>query len=96
LAAAVVDKMGGVDKLAERYVEVVNSILKEDPATRLALNAVEGVARLVRDSTIMRETAPDVNNVSTEELEKELQALINRSIDKGDIRLEIGHVETDS
>lgn len=89
LAAAVVQKIGGLDVLAERYVEVVNAILEEDPSSRKSLSAVEGLAKMIRDSTVMRETAPDVHNLSDEDLEQELQILFQQTLARGDIVLEV-------
>jgi hypothetical protein len=96
LAAAVVERIGGVDKLADKYMEVVNAILEKDPSTRLALSAVDGIAKMIRDSTVMRETAPDVNNLSDDELEQEISTLLEQRLGSGDIVLEIEQQDGES
>ena len=89
LAAAVMKRFGGIEKFADKYFEVVDAILEKDPSTRLALSAVDGVAKMIRDSTVMRETAPDVNNLSDEELELEFQRMIEQKLESQKIVLEL-------
>ena len=89
LAAAVMKRFGGIEKFADKYFAVVDAILERDPSTRLALSAVDGVAKMIRDSTVMRETAPDVKNLSDEELETEFQRMIEQKLMSGDIVLEL-------
>lgn len=87
LAAAMIKRFHGLDGFADAYFEVVSRIISEDPGSRLALKAMENMSKLIKESTIMRDTAPDVKSVSDEELEIELRRIIEKGVIDGRIDL---------
>ncbi len=89
VAGAVLSKLGGATGFADKFVNTVNGILEENPNSRLALTALTEVSKLVRESTVMRETAPDVRNISDKDLEDELTRFMQAKLADGSVQLAV-------
>ena len=87
LAEKIIEGLGGLDGYTAMYVQLIEKIMEESPGSRLALEAMKSVQKLLRDSTILRDTAPDVENVSDEQLQDALEQLVLRKMNQGKLSL---------
>ncbi len=76
LAGHLIKKLGGVEQLAELWVTTINAIQDQKPASKLALESLLSVARLVETSTAYRESAPDMAAMTDADIQEELRSLI--------------------
>lgn len=80
LAASIVQKHGGLDGIADFIVTQGKACAEEKPGSRAALDYCKLLTVLISKSTEQRETAPDVANLSPEELEQQLQAYLREIV----------------
>ena len=74
--AKLIDKFGSLDKIVDMHHTVLNALVKDNPASKTALDAVNGLVRLMELSTKYRDTAPDVDDLDDKEIEEELSRLM--------------------
>jgi hypothetical protein len=75
LAAGVVRHLKGLDEVCRLWAEQIMEACSKKKGSQTALHAFMGLARLIRESTELRGTAPDVNLLSNVDLHKEIMQL---------------------
>lgn len=78
LASHVVKGFGGVEGLAEMYVNAAKASYAENPTSKVTLEWMKVTKDLVVKSTEQRESAPDVAQMDEDELNNELAVMIGR------------------
>ena len=73
LAAAIVERHGGVGGVADFIYIQGKTAADEKPGSRMALEYCKMLTNLVVKSTDQRETAPDVANLADEEIERQIE-----------------------
>lgn len=82
MASAIVKNLGGLDGLAQMYTDAMQASYAADPTSKVTLEYFKLTAGIITKSTDQRETAPDVAQMSDEDLNVELTAMIGRLLDK--------------
>lgn len=72
LASGIIQRFGGLDRFCERWLMQIETTLALNPASRAAMDCFRDVSHLVVQSTVNRQTAPDVQELSDEEMAQEL------------------------
>jgi len=84
VCAGVVRELGGLERFCEELVEDYRDARERSPGSATVILFGETILRLVRDSSTLRESAPDAVNLTEEELAGEVLALFERVVrDKG-------------
>lgn len=73
LCEVMIAKFGGVETFCKDWHEQIQEAIDKAPGSQKVLDAYGRIANLVEASTKMRLTAPDVFDMSDEELEEEIQ-----------------------
>lgn len=66
--ATLVKKLGGIDVLAQTQVDQIEMLLELKPGSTAAVNAIERVVKLIVASTENRDSAPDLAQITDEQL----------------------------
>lgn len=82
MASAIVKNLGGLEGLAQMYTDAMQASYASDPTSKVTLEYFKLTAGIITKSTDQRETAPDVAQMSDEDLNVELTAMIGRLLDK--------------
>lgn len=81
LAEAISRKIGGSDAFADLFVENMQQACASEPGGKTALGYMRTFTELIVRSTDQRETAPDVNVLTEDELEGELRHYVAKMIE---------------
>ena len=71
-----IEKFGSLDKIVDMHHTVVTSLVRENPGSKTAIDAVNGLVKLMELSTKYRDSAPDVDDLDDNEIEEELSKLM--------------------
>lgn len=82
LAAELVKNLDGLSGLGKMATDAMKAAYAFDPTSKVSLEWMKLVSGLVVKSTDQRETAPDVPNMSEEELNNELTAMIGKLLNE--------------
>jgi len=74
--AKLIEKFGSLDKIVDMHHTVLMTLVKENPGSKTAIDAMNGLVRLMELSTKYRDTAPDIDDLEDEEIEEELSRLM--------------------
>ena len=74
--AKLIEKFGSLDKIVDMHYSVLTSLVKENPGSKTAIDAMNGLVRLMELSTKYRDSAPDIEDLEDEEIEEELSKLM--------------------
>jgi len=74
--AKLIEKFGSVDKVVDMHHTVLTSLVRNSPGSKTALDAVNGLVKLMELSTKYRDSAPDVEDLDDKEIEEELSKLM--------------------
>ena len=91
VCAGVIRELGGLDRFCVDLVEDYRDARERAPGSAVVMRFGEGIIKLVRDSSAMRDTAPDAISLSEDELAAEMIALV----DQVARRNRLTHVEQD-
>lgn len=75
LNESLIKRFGGLDQFATFYYEQIMAAAAQHPGGRSVLSACAQIARIMTASTQHRQSAPDVQLLTDEDLERELMAL---------------------
>lgn len=87
IAESIAKEFGGVDAFCKSWYYSISCALQSDPGSQRVIRAHEAIAKLIGESTKLRDTSPDVQNLSDEDLETELSSLLTEKILSGKIDL---------
>lgn len=82
LAAEMVKNLDGLAGLGKMATDAMKAAYAFDPTSKVSLEWMKLVSGLVVKSTDQRTTAPDVPNMSEEELNSELSAMIGKLLNE--------------
>ena len=71
-----IEKFGSLDEIVSMHHRVINSLVRDNPSSKTAIDAVNGLVRLMELSTKYRDSAPDVDDLDDKEIEEELSRLM--------------------
>ena len=71
-----IEKFGSLDKIVDMHHSVVNALVKDNPGSKTAIDAVNGLVKLMELSTKYRDSAPDVDDLDDKDIEEELSRLM--------------------
>ena len=71
-----IEKFGSLDNIVDMHHTVVTSLVNDTPGSKTAIDAVNGLVRLMELSTKYRDSAPDVDDLEDREIEEELSRLM--------------------
>ena len=71
-----IEKFGTLDKIVDMHHTVVTTLVKDNPGSKTAIDAVNGIVKLMELSTKYRDSAPDVDDLGDTEIEEELSRLM--------------------
>ena len=71
-----IEKFGSLDKIVEMHHAVLATLVKNNPGSKTAIDAMNGLVRLMELSTKYRDSAPDVEDLDDREIEEELSRLM--------------------
>ncbi len=71
-----IEKFGSLDRIVEMHHTVITSLVRDNPGSKTAIDAVNGLVRLMELSTKYRDSAPDVDDLQDNEIEEELSRLM--------------------
>ena len=71
-----IEKFGSLDEIVSMHHRVINSLVRDNPGSKTAIDAVNGLVRLMELSTNYRDSAPDVDDLEYKEIEEELSRLM--------------------
>ena len=71
-----IEKFGTLDKIEDMHHTVVTTLVKDNPGSKTAIDAVNGIVKLMELSTKYRDSAPDVDDLGDTEIEEELSRLM--------------------
>jgi hypothetical protein len=74
--AKLIERFGSLDKIVEMHHTVLNSLVKDNPGSKTAIDAMNGLVRLMELSTKYRDSAPDIEDLDDTEIEEELSKLM--------------------
>jgi hypothetical protein len=80
---ALVKKFGGLEGFANFYYAQITTAATDNPGGRQVLEACKTVLNLISASTEHRKSAPDVVNLSNDDLEREKASLILKLVVRG-------------
>jgi len=79
LAAEMVHQLGGLEEFCQLWKYHIYACLERNPASNTLASNLKALSNMILQSTQERMTAPDVQTLTDEELEKELQTLMGAS-----------------
>ena len=71
-----VEKFGNLDNIVNMHHTVITTLVKDNPGSKTAIDAVNGLVKLMELSTKYRDSAPDVDDLEDREIEEELSRLM--------------------
>ena len=71
-----VEKFGSLDEIVDMHHMVITTLVKEQPGSKTAIDAVNGLVKLMELSTKYRDSAPDIEDLDDNEIEEELSKLM--------------------
>lgn len=74
--AKLIESFGSLDKIVEMHHTVLDSLVKDNPGSKTAIDAMNGLVRLMELSTKYRDSAPDIEDLDDTEIEEELSKLM--------------------
>jgi len=82
LASELVKKFNGVKGVAEQLYQRIMKAEQEKPGSKTSIDAMVSVVRLIEASTKLRPTAPDLSNMSDDDIRESLVRLVGtRTVD---------------
>lgn len=81
MAESIVKNLGGLAGLTEMYTNAMKAAYATDPTSKVTLEYFKLTAGIITKSTDQRESAPDVAQMSDDDLNQELTAMIGRLLD---------------
>ena len=74
--AKLIEKFGNLDEIVTMHHTVLTSLVRENPGSKTAIDAMNGLVRLMELSTKYRDSAPDIDDLNDNEIEEELSKLM--------------------
>ena len=74
--AKLIEKFGTLDKIVEMHHSVIATLVRDNPGSKTAIDAMNGLVRLMELSTKYRDSAPDVEDLEDGHIEEELSRLM--------------------
>jgi hypothetical protein len=74
--AKLIEKFGSLDKIVDMHHKVLTSLVDDNPGSKTAIDAMNGLVRLMELSTKYRDSAPDIEDLDDKEIEEELSRLM--------------------
>jgi len=74
--AKLIEKFGSLDKIVDMHHTVLTSLVSDNPGSKTAIDAMNGLVRLMELSTKYRDSAPDIEDLDDGEIEEELSKLM--------------------
>ena len=74
--STLVEKFGNLDNIVNMHHTVITTLVKDNPGSKTAIDAVNGLVKLMELSTKYRDSAPDVDDLEDREIEEELSRLM--------------------
>ena len=74
--AKLIEKFGNLDEIVTMHHTVLTSLVRENPGSKTAIDAMNGLVRLMELSTKYRDSAPDIEDLDDNEIEEELSKLM--------------------
>ena len=71
-----IEKFGSLDQIVSMHHTVISTLVRDNPGSKTAIDAVNGLVRLMELSTKYRDSAPDVDDLEDKEIEEELSRLM--------------------
>lgn len=71
-----IERFGSLDKIVEMHHSVLTTLVKDNPGGKTAIDAMNGLVRLMELSTKYRDSAPDIDDLEDSEIEEELSKLM--------------------
>ena len=71
-----IEKFGSLDKIVDMHHTVLTSLVNDNPGSKTAIDAMNGLVRLMELSTKYRDSAPDIDDLDDSEIEEELSRLM--------------------
>ena len=76
VCASVIEEMGGIERFCQDLSEDYQDARERNPGSATVMRFGETILRLVRDSTSQRDSAPDVVNMSDDDIVSEMIAVM--------------------
>ena len=80
LCEGMVQKFGGLNQLCNEWYQQIQYACQNNPGGKLALDGFSAMAKLIAASTEHRQSAPDIENLSEEDIDRELKALAEQML----------------
>ena len=74
--AKLIEKFGSLDKIVDMHHTVLTSLVRDNPGSKTAIDAMNGLVRLMELSTKYRDSAPDVEDLDDGDIQEELSRLM--------------------
>lgn len=74
--AKLIEKFGSLDEIVTMHHSVLTSLVRDNPGSKTAIDAMNGLVRLMELSTKYRDSAPDIEDLDDNEIEEELSKLM--------------------
>lgn len=71
-----IEKFGSVENVVNMHHQVITSLVRNNPGSKTAIDAMNGLVRLMELSTKYRNSAPDIGDLDDSEIEEELSKLM--------------------
>lgn len=78
--ATLVQQLGGLQQMAETHARQIEIAIEDEPGSRKVLDHFKTLANLITASTEHRQSAPDVEGLTDEEIIAEFQVLTMQSL----------------
>lgn len=80
LCEEMIEQFGSLKDMAKAWKQQIDAACANRPGGKTALDAFGALSHLVRESTVLRGSAPDVENLSEEDIEREMTELVGRML----------------
>ena len=74
--AKLIEKFGSLEKIVDMHHSVLTTLVEKNPGSKTAIDAMNGLVRLMELSTKYRNSAPDIDDLDNSEIEEELAKLM--------------------
>ena len=74
--AKLIEKFGSLDKIVDMHHSVLTALVRDNPGSKTAIDAMNGLVRLMELSTKYRDSAPDIEDLDDKDIEEELSRLM--------------------
>ena len=71
-----IEKFGSLEKIVDMHHTVLTALIENNPGSKTAIDAMNGLVRLMELSTKYRDSAPDIEDLDDKEIEEELSKLM--------------------